>query len=76
MKTGPFVKVYKRNPDMKKASDSSAIVIMTYGLLPVKRNMNSEKASILTFKAIYGYSPTSALDWNISRAIAYSGATR
>ncbi|MDO8261586.1 MAG: hypothetical protein Q7T50_08945, partial [Candidatus Magasanikbacteria bacterium] len=76
MKTGPFVKIYKRNPDMKKSADSSAIVIMTYGLLPVKRNMNSEKASILTFKAIYGYSPASAPDWNISRAIAYSGAVR
>lgn len=76
MKTGPFVKVYKRSPNMSKPADSSAVVIMTYGLLPVNRNMNSEKASILTFKAIYGYSPLSALDWNIARAIAYSGAVR
>jgi len=76
MKTGPFVKVYKRSPNMSKPADSSAVVIMTYGLLPVNRNMNSEKAAILTFKAIYGYSPVSALDWNIARAIAYSGAVR
>jgi hypothetical protein len=76
MQTGAFVKIYGRKPDLKKPADSSAIAIMSYGLLPVNRNTNSEKAAIKTFKAIYHYSPTSALDWNIARAIAYSGAKR
>ncbi len=71
-----FVKIYGRKPNLKNAADNSAIAIMAYGLLPVNRNTNSEKAAIKTFKAIYHYSPTSALDWNITRAIAYSGAKR
>ena len=76
MKTGPFVKVYQRKSDLAKSADASAISIMSYGLLPVNRNMQSEKAAIYTFKSIYKYYPSSALDWNIIRAIAYSGAKR
>jgi len=45
-------------------------------LRPSDRNLNSEKTAIKTFKAIYGYNPSTASAWDIVRAIAYSGATR
>jgi hypothetical protein len=71
-----FVKIYGRKVDVKKPADNNAIAIMSYGLLPVIRNANSEKSAINSFKAIYHKAPISALDWNIVRAIAYSGAKR
>ena len=71
-----FKKVYLRTPNMKNSNDSNAVTIIAYGLRPASRNMNSEKAAIKSFKAIFGYNPSSAIDWNIVRAIAYSGAKR
>ncbi|MDP2736385.1 MAG: hypothetical protein Q8O59_01215, partial [bacterium] len=71
-----FKKVYKRSPDMSKPHDNAAVTVMAYGLRPANRNLNSEKAAIKSFKAIYGHNPVSALAWDIVRAIAYSGATR
>lgn len=61
---------------MSKPNDNAAITVMTYGLRPAVRNMDSEKAGIRIFKNIYGYNPDSAVDWDIVRAIAYSGAVR
>jgi len=40
------------------------------------KQIYSEKAGIRIFKAIFGYNPSSATDWDAVRAIAYSGATR
>jgi len=71
-----FKKVYLRNPDRKNAHDDAAITVMAYGLRPADRNLNSEKAAIKSFKAIYGYTPSAATAWDVVRAIAYSGATR
>ncbi|MDD5031782.1 MAG: hypothetical protein PHR36_01920 [Patescibacteria group bacterium] len=71
-----FKKVYLRNPDRKVAHDDAAITVMAYGLRPADRNLNSEKAAIKSFKAIYGYAPSAATAWDVVRAIAYSGATR
>lgn len=71
-----FKKVYLREPDMNNPNDNAAVTVITYGLRPSDRNLNSEKAGILTFKHIYGYNPSSATDWDIARAIAYSGAVR
>lgn len=71
-----FKKVYKRAPNMQQANDNAAVTVISYGLRPGNRNMNSEKAAIKSFKAIYGHAPVSALAWDIVRAIAYSGATR
>lgn len=71
-----FVKIYRREPDTNNDNDNSAIAIITYGLRPVSRNLNSERAANKTFKAIYGSAPTKAIDWDIVRAIAYSGAKR
>jgi hypothetical protein len=71
-----FEKIYKRKADRKNPHDDAAVVVMAYGLRPADRNMNSEKAAIKSFKAIYGYAPKTAVAWDIVRAIAYSGATR
>lgn len=71
-----FKKVYKRDANMKNTNDSSAVKIMAYGLRPANRNVNSEKAAIRIYKNIYKKSPSSANDWDIIRAIAYSGAKR
>lgn len=71
-----FKKVYLREPNMDNPNDNAAVTVITYGLRPDNRNLNSEKAGILTFKHIYGYNPSSATDWDIARAIAYSGAVR
>jgi len=51
-------------------------MIMAYGLRPEPRNTQSESKAIGFFKGIFGYDPQSALDWDVVRAIAYSGATR
>lgn len=71
-----FKKIYLRNPDRTNSHDDAAITVMAYGLRPANRNMESEKAAIKSFKAIYGYNPVAAMAWDVVRAIAYSGATR
>ena len=71
-----FKKVYKREADMENPNDNAAVTIISYGLRSDVRNLDSEKAGILTFKHIDGYNPSSATDWDIVRAIAYSGAVR
>ncbi|MDD4901304.1 MAG: hypothetical protein PHS62_04365 [Patescibacteria group bacterium] len=71
-----FKKVYKRTPNMQQANDNAAVTVISYGLRPTGRNLNSEKAAIKSFKAIYGHAPVSAIAWDIVRAIAYSGAKR
>lgn len=71
-----FKKIYLRDADMGNPNDNAATTIIAYGLRPDVRNLDSEKAAILTFEAIYKYSPSSAVDWDTVRAIAYSGATR
>ncbi|MCK5320609.1 Ig-like domain-containing protein [Candidatus Parcubacteria bacterium] len=74
--TDAFVKVYLRFPDRNDSHDDAAVVVVAYGLRPANRNTDSEKAAIKTFKSIYGYNPAGATDWDIVRAIAYSGAIR
>jgi len=71
-----FKKVYLRAPNPKNSNDSNAVTIIAYGLRPASRNLNSEKIAIKSFKYIFGYNPTSAVDWNVVMAIAYSGAKR
>ncbi len=71
-----FKKIYLRTPDRKNPHDDAAITVMAYGLRPANRNLKSEKTAIQTFKAIYGYSPSTTTAWDMVRAIAYSGATR
>jgi hypothetical protein len=71
-----FKKIYLRYPNRKEAHDDAATVVIAYGLRPAKRNPDSEKAAITSFKAIFKRTPSSATDWDMIRAIAYSGATR
>jgi hypothetical protein len=61
---------------MNNANDNAAVTIMAYGLRPAGRNLNSEKAAILSFKYIYKKNPITAEEWDVVRAIAYSGAKR
>lgn len=71
-----FKKVWLREANMNQPNDNAAVTVITYGLRMSTRRPDSEKAAILTFKKIFKYAPTSARDWDIVRAIAYSGATR
>ncbi|MDD5527369.1 MAG: right-handed parallel beta-helix repeat-containing protein [Patescibacteria group bacterium] len=71
-----FKIVYGRNPDMNNTHDNAAVTIMAYGLRPAARNINSEKAAIKSFRFIYHRTPATAREWDIVRAIAYSGAKR
>jgi len=71
-----FKAIYLREANMNNPHDNAAITIMSYGLRPDKRNLDSERVAYNTFKYIYGYAPTSAFDWDRVRAIAYSGAVR
>ncbi len=72
-----FKKIYLRDPDMlSNQNDNAAVTVMAYGLRPADRNLDSERAAIKIFKAIYGYNPEKATAWDAVRAIAYSGATR
>lgn len=71
-----FEIVYLRDADMDNSNDNAAVTVIAYGLRPSDRNLDSEAAAIKIFTDIYDYAPTSATDWDIVRAIAYSGATR
>ena len=71
-----FKAVYKRTADMNNAYDRSAVKIMAYGLIPADRNIKSEASSMKTFRSVYKRNPKAAFDWNVIRAIAYSGAKR
>jgi chitodextrinase len=74
--TETFAKIYGRTANLKNQNDNAAVTVITYGLRPAQRNVNSEKAAILSFKYFYKKSPTTAQEWDIVRAIAYSGAKR
>jgi hypothetical protein len=71
-----FRKVYLRNPGVVDSNAHTAIIMMAYGLRPAKRNFDSEKIAIRIFRAIYGYTPSTTMAWDVVRAIAYSGAKR
>lgn len=71
-----FRKIYQREPDMSNENDNAAVMIISYGLRPRSRSFASELVAIEHFESIYAYEPNNARDWDIVRAIAYSGATR
>lgn len=71
-----FSKIYLRSADRANAHDDAAIVIIAYGLRPAFRNLNSEHMAIGIFKNIFNAYPFSTSDWDMVRAIAYSGAVR
>lgn len=71
-----FEEVYNRLPDQNNQSDNAAIMIMSYGLRPEPRNLTNELIASNYFYSIFGSYPDSAADWDVVRAIAYSGATK
>ncbi|MFH1564959.1 MAG: putative Ig domain-containing protein [bacterium] len=71
-----FKKIYKKEANMANPNDNAAVTVIAYGLRPSDRNLGNEKIAANFFKAIFKYNPASATDWDIVRAIAYSGATR
>lgn len=71
-----FEKIYLKLPDRENSNDDAAVTVIAYGLRPANRNTDSEAAAIRIFKAIFAYEPSSATDWDIVRAISYSGAVR
>jgi chitodextrinase len=72
-----FKKIYLHTPKRTTNKyDDNAIRIIAYGLRPAKRNMASEAAAIKSFKYIFKRAPSKSNDWDIVRAIAYSGAKR
>lgn len=71
-----FSSIYQRKADVKNPFDSAAITVIAYGLRPAQRNLESEKNAIKIYRAIFHKSPIEAYEWDMVRAIAYSGATR
>ncbi len=71
-----FRYVYRREANINNPHDNAALTLMAYGLRPENRNLNSEKNALSIFTRIYGHAPKSSEEWDILRAIAYSGATR
>lgn len=71
-----FSSIYQRPADMDNPNDSAAITVIAYGLRPAARNLESETRAIEIYKGIFGRSPALAQDWDLVRAIAYSGASR
>ncbi len=59
---------------MKNQVDQNAVMVMAYGLRPNPRSLASENQAINIFKKLMKYLPQVARDWDIVRAIAYSGA--
>ena len=71
-----FATIYQRAPDMNHPHDNAAVTVITYGLRPADRNLDSEKAAIKIYRNIFNQDPVEAYEWDIVRAIAYSGAIR
>ena len=71
-----FSAIYQRKPDMNNPNDNAAVTVIAYGLRPAERNMESEKNAIKIYRSIFKKGPISAVEWDLVRAIAYSGATR
>ncbi|MBU4216970.1 hypothetical protein L6270_04030 [Candidatus Parcubacteria bacterium] len=68
-----FVKIYKRKAVIANKKDQAALNLIAYGLRVRHRNMSYEKVALKKFQKIYKYNPSSMMDWNLVRAIAYSG---
>lgn len=71
-----FSAIYKRKPDMNNPNDNAAVTVIAYGLRPSNRNMESERQAIKIYRSIFKKSPIDAAEWDLIRAIAYSGAIR
>lgn len=71
-----FSSIYEREPNMDNPNDNAAVTVIAYGLRPAQRNLESEKNAINIFRSIFKKTPIESSDWDLVRAIAYSGASR
>jgi hypothetical protein len=71
-----FRRFYQKRVDWNNNNDVNAIKILSYGIIPVKINIDAEKNAKATFRKIVGRPASSDKDWKIIRAIAYSGAKK
>lgn len=73
-----FKKVYGYSANLSNPEEEGAIKIMAYGLRisGQSRNIEAEKVAIKNFVKVYKRLPKADWDWNIVRAVAYSGATK
>ncbi len=73
-----FKRIYKRIGNTENINDNAALMIMTYGLqqMAEDRNLSSERVGMKTFVSVYKTLPAAISEWNIMRAITYSGAQR
>lgn len=53
------------------ANDEKSVMMIVYGLRPVKRDMGLEREGIARFVESYSRLPISTRDWNILRSIVY-----
>jgi hypothetical protein len=67
-----FKRIFQREFNAENASDKKIIGMIAYGLRPVVRDLDLERAGIKKFVEIYQYLPSSTTDWDIMRAIAYN----
>jgi len=67
-----FKKIYSREFSLENLNDQKAINMMAYGLRPQKRDLDLERVGIKKFVEVYKYLPSSAIDWDTVRAIAYN----
>jgi integrase len=71
-----FFVVYSRKVNLENVYDQVAINMMAYGIRPLYRDINKELDAIHIFESIYKYRPVSTIEWDIIRAISYSGAIK
>ena len=68
-----FFTIYNRNSNRSVAKDDIAIKLMSYGIRPQIRNIEAEYAAASAFESIFGHKPADATEWDINRAMTYSG---
>jgi len=71
-----FSAIYRREANMDDPNDNAAVTVIAYGLRPSARNLENEKKAIEIYRSIFNRAPAEAVDWDLVRAIAYSGASR
>ena len=71
-----FQTIYLREPNPDNQQDQQALLMMAYGIRPQARDLGRERIAIGYFIDIYHKLPKSTADWDMVRAIGYSGAKR
>lgn len=71
-----FVQVYKTQPNANSASDQKVIASLAYSLEPAKRSLPLEQKALTVYVSVYKHLPKSTPDWNIVKAVAYSGKVK